>query len=152
VETTHFTLKGALEYTVVGARGAKLYRFKKGEPLEVAIPEDVRKFRGQPDLFFECDAEGTPLDPAAVAGQAPASPRSFKSFRAEPQPVVKRAAPAPPPTPSPPAAKPALSEAAEPPAGDADPGPEEETPEPEAAREPEQPARGKRSRRTRGGS
>lgn len=151
METTHFTLKGALEYTVVGARGAKLYRFKKGEPLEVAIPADVRKFRGQPDLFFECDAEGTPLDPAAVAGRAPAAPRSFKSFRPEPQPVASPPAPAPPPRPSPPAGETALSEEAEPPTGDADPGSEEETPEPEEASKPE-PARARRSRGSRGGS
>ena len=152
METTHFTLKGALEYTVVGARGANLYRFRKGEPLEVAIPADVRKFRGQPDLFFECDAAGNALDPAAVAGQAPAAPRSFKSFRPEPQPAAQPAPPAPPPSPSPPAEESALSEEAEPPTGDVDPGPEEETPEAEAASEPEQPARGRRSRRPRGGS
>jgi hypothetical protein len=112
VETTYFALKGALEYTVVGARGAKLYRFKKGEPLGVAIPEDVRKFRGQPDLFYECDAAGRPLDPAAVAGQAPPAPRSFRSFRPEPE-AVPPPRPAPTPAPaSPPAARPALSEEA----------------------------------------
>jgi hypothetical protein len=113
VETTHFALKGALEYTVVGARGAKLYRFKKGEPLAVAIPEDVRKFRGQPDLFYECDAAGRPLDPAAVAGQAPPAPRSFRSFRPEPEPAPPPPAPLPAPAhASPPAARPALSEEA----------------------------------------
>jgi hypothetical protein len=113
VETTHFALKGALEYTVVGARGAKLYRFKKGEPLAVAIPEDVRKFRGQPDLFYECDASGRPLDPAAVVGRAAPAPRSFRSFRADPEPAPPPPAPLPASTPaSPPAGRPALSEEA----------------------------------------
>jgi len=155
MDTTHFALKGALEYTVVGARGARLYRFKKGEPLEVAIPEDVRKFRGQPDLYFECDGAGNALDPAAVAGQAPPAPRSFKSFRSEPEPAPARPGaepPAPPPVrPSPPVADPALSEEAEPPAGDAGAETEGETPEPEAASEPDKPARGRTTRRPRGG-
>jgi hypothetical protein len=151
METTHFALKGALEYTVVGARGAKLYRFKKGAPLAVAIPEDVRKFRGQPDLFFECDAEGTPLDPAAVAGGSPPAPRTFRSFRSEPE----RPAPAPaPPAPSPPVAPLALSEGAgHIAAGDAAepiavPAPEDA---PAAEAVESDAARGRRARRSRGG-
>lgn len=130
METTHFALKGALEYTVVGARGAKLYRFKKGEPLEVAIQEDVRKFRGQPDLFFECDAQGKPLDPASVGGGPPPAPRTFRSFRPEPEPAPTPPAPAPlappPMPPSPAAAPPALSEEAGEPvaAGGGEPAPD----------------------------
>ena len=150
METTHFALKGALEYTVVGARGARLYRFKQGETLEVAVPEDVRKFRGQPDLFYECDAEGNALDPTAVAGRAPAAPRSFKSFRAEPEPEAQP--PAPPSRPSPPAEDSVLSEEAEEPSGDAGAEPEDEKPEPEGADEPEPPDRGPRSRKPKGGS
>jgi hypothetical protein len=150
METTHFALKGALEYTVVGARGAKLYRFKKGAPLAVAIPEDVRKFRGQPDLFFECDAEGTPLDPAAMAGGSPPAPRTFRSFRSEPE----RPAPAPaPPAPSPPVAPLALSEGAgrSAPLATAEPepsGPEESVPADPAESDA---GRGRRARRSRGG-
>lgn len=133
METTHFALKAALEYTVVGARGARLYRFKKGEPLAVATPEDVRKFRGQLDLFFECDAKGKPLDPRAVAGGPPPAPRSFKSFRAEPEPP----APAPP---SPPSGQPALSEGADAAAagapGKPDEKPKGETEDPGRVRRP----------------
>ncbi|MCC6311570.1 MAG: hypothetical protein IT345_11755 [Trueperaceae bacterium] len=153
METTHFALKGALEYTVVGARGARLYRFKKGAPLAVAIPEDVRKFRGQPDLFFECDAAGNPLDPNAVAGGAAPPPRSFKSFRPEPE----RPAPPAAPVPSPPAPAPALSEGAGRPAPVetaepvTDPEPAEpEEPAPAESAEPDA-ARGRRARRSRGG-
>lgn len=93
MEKTFFALKRALEYAVVGVRGAPLYRFKKGEPLAVVVPEDIRKFRGQPDLFYECDEKGAARNPAdAAAGSPLPAPRSFKAFSAP--------APAPPPAPA----------------------------------------------------
>ena len=99
MEKTFFALKRALEYTVVGVRGAPLYRFKKGEPLAVLVPEDIRKFRGQPDLFYECDEKGAARNPAdAIGGVPPPAPKSFKTFSA-PTPVVPEKPPEPVPEP-----------------------------------------------------
>lgn len=91
MEKTCFALKRALEYAVVGVRGAPLYRFKKGEPLAVVIPEDIRKFRGQPDLFYECDEKGVARNPGdAAAGASPPAPRSFKAFSASAPAVAEK--------------------------------------------------------------
>jgi len=100
MEKTFFALKRALEYAVVGVRGSPLYRFKKGEPIAVIVPEDIRKFRSQPDLFYECDEKGVARNPAdAAAGAPPPAPRSFKAFSA-PAPAAAEKPPEPVPAPT----------------------------------------------------
>lgn len=57
---TYFDLLDMRSYKTSGFSGTR-YAFYKGKPVLVEKEEDIRKFRGHTDIFFECDENGDKL-------------------------------------------------------------------------------------------
>lgn len=60
------------------------YKFKKGTPLPVTIPEDVALFKMKVDALYECTMNGTPLNNygSLAMGNVGAKPLSYRKFNA----------------------------------------------------------------------